>query len=178
MTICLHLPLNHKSLSISLHEPSVHRPWPMGDGSYGCTARPVVVRPGRWVVTGDHHATTTRRRRTRRLRRRHDATPLSHSQPRRDPVVTRFSVRAARDAAALDGPRRGGHRVPAPGHDPNRLAGGSFYARSLAPLTGRPRIVRSARLPSLTGGVHGRWDYRVIEVPGATATSQTVLEGF
>jgi hypothetical protein len=27
----------------------------MGDGSYGCTARPVVVRPGRWVVTGDHH---------------------------------------------------------------------------------------------------------------------------
>jgi hypothetical protein len=27
----------------------------MGDGSYGFTARLVVVRPGRWVVTGDHH---------------------------------------------------------------------------------------------------------------------------
>lgn len=67
---------------------------------------------------------------------------------------------------------------PRPGTIPTDWRVGPFYARSLAPLTGRPRIVRSARLPSLTGGVHGRWDYRVIEVPGATATSQTVLEGF
>ena len=136
----------------------------MGDSSHGRTARPVfVVRPARWVVTGDNHNDEEDTPAAAPARR--DAT-LSQSQPRRDPVAghrysTDLYAQREMPRPALD--HAGGGS--APGDDPNRLwRAGPFGARSLSPLTGG--IVRPARLRRLTGGVRCWWDHRVIEVKG------------